>query len=276
MPIGHPIPEEGFMRKLWLFLIVVILSVSCQALDENQELSTIREEEPLAPSARKSPTQRPSSTATLSPTPSPTITSSPTLTSSPTPTIQPTITNTRYPTEDLSMTIAKNDVAVLADNEVEIEILRIFISDREGLTYLGGEIYEGKQTVFEIIFRVTNNRGSAVMIDFFQTQVWVNETQVDFGDYRQGPGPVGYWFIDDDFFGDAYYAESSEIGGLIVGIEQPAWDQINSISVWIPAGFDHEGRAVTDNFVFEIDPSAWGFEPLPEALEDLPRQGGVY
>lgn len=133
-----------------------------------------------------------SSSDALPPTPSPTRENSPTLTLPPSATIQPTITNTKYPTEDLTHAIAKNDVVALSHNKVEIEILRIFIADRARLTYLGGEIYEGKQTVFEIIFRVTNNRESAVMIDFFQTQVWVNETQIDFGDYRQGPGPVGY------------------------------------------------------------------------------------
>ena len=115
-----------------------------------------------------------------------------------------------------------------------------------------------------------------MLIDFFQTQVWVNETRIDFDDYRQGPGPVENWFIDDDFFGDAYLAESSEIGGMILGIDQPAWDQVSRITVWVPAAFDMDGRAVTESFMFKLDPSEWGFEPLPEELEDLPRQGGVY
>ncbi len=269
------------MRNFWLLLSVLLLCMSCQAptgtrQDSPVESPTISEGGLIEPSAAEIYTLRAGISEAMTPTISLPATPSPCFTLSPSASIQPTTTNTKYPTQDLTRAIAKNEVAALAKNKIEIEVLRIFIADRAGLTYLGGGIYENKQTVFEIIFRVTNNRDNHVAIDFFRTQVRVNDTLIDFGDYRQGPGPVGYWFIDDDFFNDVYRARKSEIGGIIVGINSPSWDQVRSITIHIPAAFDKDGAAVTEDFLFEIDPSDWGFEVLPEALEDLPRQGGVY
>ena len=264
------------MRKLWLFLAVLFFCASCQALDATQAVPTLREESLPVPSETHSPTVRPSPTQTPTPLPSPTVTISPSPPPSPTSTIQPTITNTPYPTEDLSRAIAKNEVAALVNDEVEIEILRIFIADRAGLIYLGGKVFEDKQTVFEIIFRVRNGREEVVMIDLFRSQIWVNNTVIDFGAYRLGSGPVPNWIINDEFFDEAIAAGRAKTGGMIVGIDQPAWDQVSGITVWVPAAFDMDGRAVTESFTFRLDPSEWGFDPLTKAMEKLPRQGGVY
>ncbi len=230
----------------------------------------------LQPKPTATPTQTPIPTSTLTPTNTPTITPSPTLT----PTLTPTFTPTPISPEDL---IAKNSLGNQTRVNVDLEILRLLLADKEILllghpqvqsdkippTRFGNPIFDDKPLVGEIVLRFTNLGEdvntlfvSDLIIQVMGGQIVLDDYIMAEAYYTKGANPFNpdilpgstiyltYWFGIED-------VDLSEIKELAVYLEAPY--EVMRDGSWLYTG---------QNYYFTFDLSEWGFEPMPEEVFD--------
>lgn len=193
----------------------------------------------------------------------PSSTSAHTPTQEATSTIIPTRTSTSEPTVDISRVKAKNYIDSDESNGIIVEVERIVISDQgwinnEKENYLLDDFYLDKPTLIEFRFRITNNTNKIVRFNFYTTIASANGEQIKFSDYMY---EVTWDWGGDDLDSDILPG-STVRGYLWTGVKRSKWDEIKIILISIDHAFDKDYSRVTKDFLFTIEVSDWGFEPL--------------
>ncbi len=208
------------------------------------------------------------------PTPYPTYTPQPTYTPYPTFTVVPTSTATPLPAEtpipptpEPSPTaappeiIAKNVFMTQEQNGVEVNLVRLLITDPEKKE--GGNLdeygFEGSRSYVQPIFIITNNTDKQIKVSDYQgTLVSANGEQVSLGPFV----PI---FIRHSL-SESILPGSTITAPVWVGIRMHHWNQISNVVVKLPY-FESDGKKVTNDFIFKVDVQDWTFEPLPDILK---------
>ena len=207
-------------------------------------------------------------------TPYPTYTTFPTYTPCPTYSPESEIVAQASTTEQISSiisnetdvgqnSIAKNFVAKKSDNNVEVEIFRILIAQKDGYEFPPW-LLEGSITLVKYFFRITNNYTETIHFNFSSTITAVNGEQIYFDDYI---GNKNLWTGDD--LDRHILAGSTVVAILWTGIKRSSWDEINRIIISIPHAYSSNNIPVTDEFLFDIDVINWGNEPIPNEWYDF-------
>lgn len=238
--------------KYLLLVFLLIILISCSPQEEPDLQATI---DVLNTREAESPDKEEITEITN--------TSIPTDTPVPTDTTVPTSTPTSEPTQDSSLVKAKNFVASEEQNGVLIEVERILICDKtwQDLNNIYSEIslLDDKITFVEFFFRVTNNTNEVIGFNFYTSIASANGEQISIEEYIwEGMGWMG-----DDLDNDILPG-STVSGGVWGGIKRSSWDEVEKIIISIPEAFDKDYRAVTQDFLFEVEVGDWGFEPLVE------------
>jgi hypothetical protein len=258
------------MKKIFILLLFVVVLYACaQGQPAESAIQTA-----IAQTEASKPTEVPQTN-----TPEDTPTDVPTLTYTPNPTNTPRSTNTPRPTNtpaptatptqpvDPSLAIAKNYVASQDSGGVIVEVARVLIADKAGVSQDFSEItlLQDKTTVVEFIFKVINNTDQIVRIHVYASgQASINGEPVIFDDYS--------WLNDSDtWFGDDlsedFLPGGTTIGGFWAGIKRSQWDEITSINIKIDAPFDDDYRSIGPDYYFEIPVDGWTFEEIPDELK---------
>lgn len=248
------------MKKLVLLVIVGILLASCAPAAPSADMvqTAIAETQAALPTATHTSTAVPA-TATHTNTPVPTNTPRPTNT--PAPTSTPTVTP--LAAVDPTRAIAKNYVVSYESNGVVVEIVRVLIAEKSAVPQdfsSMDEKFDDKDTVLEIIYRITNNTEGNIRVYADQALLAVDGEQIDMSDYM-------YLASFGDDVGGEFLPGVTAIGGMWVGVERSAWNEVTKIIVNINAPYDDDYDDLGPDIVFTIDVVDWTFEPLPEELE---------
>jgi len=149
---------------------------------------------------------------------------------------------------------------------MEIEIIRILFADKKYTEKETGgkfsdcsQLFDGVNTLGEIMLRVTNNSNKILTIYPWQGIILIGNEQIN---------PIEYHcqIYNMEYTDGEIYPGITRIGGFWFGIRRSTWDEINKVKYIIDAPSDEDYTDVGEDFQFEINLSEKNFEPMPEEL----------
>lgn len=170
---------------------------------------------------------------------------------------------TQKPTINTNDAMAKNYLVNIEENGVVIEIVRILICDSKWEPvqnkFSEYKSMDNKESLIEIIFRITNNRDQNINALITETIAAFDGEQIKFDDYY-----FDTW-IGDEFIYDILPG-SIMIGGIWLGVSRSKFDEIEKIVISMPYISGSNYEQLTNDFVWTIDVENWEFETFPTEI----------
>jgi len=184
----------------------------------------------------------------------------------------PTATNAPEvaPDTPTPLTVVGSDIFALNYLETQdragvvIEIARVLVGSKQAAgEYIGGNFnelseFQDKNTVVEIIFKVTNNTGQVISVYPDQGTVIIGSEQIDLTNYF-------FYGVGEDVSGDIFPGVTL-IGGLYFAVGRSTVDEISEMTVAITGPYNQNFDKLGEDYLFTLDLSNHIFEEIPEEL----------